>query len=120
MPAKLFLVKKETRPAEPSAEMVNHFVEEEISQFVSALETARQMFHDPRYRKLVVAKTWPEPWRSHFVKLLGFEPSDGCHSMCSEAGKVDFTASTFEQDLFRLGWQKATEYLNTRKKSVAS
>jgi len=84
----LFLVKKPAAQDDP--ERMKAAVDQEIQEFLVALGTARQMYHDPRYRALVTARRFPARWRSEFVTQFGFEPSG--LTTCKSAVDVDFTA----------------------------
>lgn len=74
--------------------MIQRAVEEEERQFYLRLETARDMFHDPRYRKLVERKRLPEPFRSRFRDLLGRVPVTMTHGRLTVPFDLpDFTSS---------------------------
>ena len=74
----LFLVKP-SQP-EPPAAMVEealHFITQmDRANFADHLETARTMWR--RFRDLVEAPEFPEPFRAAFVAEQEYEPSDDC------------------------------------------
>ena len=104
-PKKLFLVKKESHQVESSAaaspdRLIQGLVDSDIRQFLSAVESARAIYHHRRYRALVVAKTFPKRWRLLFAELFGHEHSDSC-SQFPWPERFDFTAPDFHQKLVR-------------------